>query len=103
MSQEQILQIIAELSRLREENGQLKEENAYLKFKLEEFNAKRPDHEHRFDARPRPLRFLEQSQKRQYPRSPAANLAIRDGLEKSQIRVIVLKMCTWHVVPSVGQ
>jgi transposase len=41
MSQEQILQIIAELSKLREENGQLKEENAYLKFKLEEFNAKR--------------------------------------------------------------
>ncbi len=41
MSQEQILQIIVELSRLREENERLKEENAYLKFKLEEFNAKR--------------------------------------------------------------
>jgi len=41
MSQEQILQIIVELSKLREENQHLKEENAYLKFKLEEFNAKR--------------------------------------------------------------
>ncbi len=41
MSQEQILQIIIELGKLREENERLKEENAYLKFKLEEFNAKR--------------------------------------------------------------
>lgn len=29
------------LLRLEEENKRLKEENAYLKFKLEEFNAKR--------------------------------------------------------------
>ena len=41
MSQEQILQIIVELGKLRTENERLKEENAYLKFKLEEFNAKR--------------------------------------------------------------
>jgi len=41
MSQEQILEIIVKLKRLTEENERLKEENAYLKFKLEEFNAKR--------------------------------------------------------------
>ncbi len=41
MSQEQIVKIIAEISRLSTENERLKEENAYLKFKLEEFNAKR--------------------------------------------------------------
>ena len=41
MSQEQIIKIIAEISRVSEENERLKEENAYLKFKLEEFNAKR--------------------------------------------------------------
>jgi transposase len=41
MSQEQILQIIIELGKLREENEKLKEENAYLKFRLAEFNAKR--------------------------------------------------------------
>jgi hypothetical protein len=36
MSQEQVLQIIVELSKLREENQRLQEENAYLKFKLED-------------------------------------------------------------------
>ena len=41
MSQEQILQIIVELGKLRKENEELKEEVSYLKFKLEEFNAKR--------------------------------------------------------------
>ena len=41
MSQEQIAQILIELSRLRTENERLKDENAYLKFKLEEFNVKR--------------------------------------------------------------
>ena len=41
MSQEQIAKILVELSRLGQENERLKEENAYLKFKLEEFNAKR--------------------------------------------------------------
>ena len=41
MSQEQVLQILLELNKLREENERLKGENAYLKFKLEEFNAKR--------------------------------------------------------------
>ena len=41
MSQEQVAKILVELSRLSQENERLKEENAYLKFKLEEFNAKR--------------------------------------------------------------
>lgn len=41
MSQEQIVQMLVEFKRLREENERLKEENAYLRFKLEEFNAKR--------------------------------------------------------------
>ena len=41
MSQEQITQIIVELSRLRQENEKLKEENAYLKFELEELKSKR--------------------------------------------------------------
>jgi len=41
MSNEQILQIIVELGKLRKENEELKEEVSYLKFKLEEFNAKR--------------------------------------------------------------
>jgi transposase len=41
MSQEQILQIIVELSKLRQENEHLKEENAYLKFELEELKSKR--------------------------------------------------------------
>jgi len=41
MSQEQLLQIIVEIGKLREENEKLKEENAYLKFELEELRAKR--------------------------------------------------------------
>ena len=41
MSQEQILQIIAEIAKLRQENEELKEENAYLKFELEDLKAKR--------------------------------------------------------------
>ena len=41
MGQEQVLQMLLELNKLREENERLKGENAYLKFKLEEFNAKR--------------------------------------------------------------
>ena len=41
MSQDQVVQIFVELGKLRAENEELKEENAYLKFKLEEFNAKR--------------------------------------------------------------
>jgi len=41
MSQDQVVQIFIELGKLRAENEKLKEENAYLKFKLEEFNAKR--------------------------------------------------------------
>jgi hypothetical protein len=41
MSQEQILQMLAEFNKLREENERLKEENAYLKFELEELKAKR--------------------------------------------------------------
>lgn len=41
MSQEQILQIITEISRLRQENEKLKDEVAYLKFELEQAKAKR--------------------------------------------------------------
>ena len=38
MSQEQIARVLVEISKLRQENEQLKGENAYLKFKLEEFD-----------------------------------------------------------------
>ena len=41
MGQDEVVQIFIELGKLRAENEHLKEENAYLKFKLEEFNAKR--------------------------------------------------------------
>jgi len=41
MTRKRALQVSAELEKLREENARLKEEVAYLKIQLEEFNAKR--------------------------------------------------------------
>ncbi len=41
MTRKRALQVTAELEKLREENARLKEEVAYLKIQLEEFNAKR--------------------------------------------------------------
>jgi hypothetical protein len=41
MGQEQIIQIIAEISKLRQENELLKDEVAYLRFELEQAKAKR--------------------------------------------------------------
>lgn len=41
MTRKRVLQVTVELEKLREENARLKEEVAYLKIQLEEFNAKR--------------------------------------------------------------